>query len=147
MRNSAWLVISGFPGIGKTHAVKELTVKGQPIFDSDSSTFDKAYFPDNYLDHVEATIAKHVPMLVSSHEEVRQGLEARGIQYILVYPEDDLKEEYLQRYRDRGSPDAFVEMMESRWEDFIASCDSSQPNHRVRLSQGQYLSDILNTFW
>jgi len=146
MSNTMPLIISGFPGIGKTHVVNSASIKGRVVADSDSSTFDKADFPDNYLNHIDRILSEGIPTLISSHASVRQGLEKRGISYTLVYPEHNLKNEYLQRYRNRRSPDAFIEMMAARWDEFIGSCDDSYPYRRIRLQQGQYLSDVLKSF-
>ena len=130
-------VIAGFPGIGKSNFVehnKELKIK-----DSDSSEWDKKDFPDNYLNYIENIIKDGYTILCSTHKDVRDGLEERNIDYILVYPEENLKEEYIKRYSDRGSPEKFVEMMNDKWEEFIESCDESSPYERIRLKKGQYL--------
>lgn len=138
-------VISGFPGVGKSTAFKSLKEHGIKVLDSDSSTFDKAHFPDNYLKHIEDRLNEGYVLLISSHEEVRKGLEKRGIDYTLVYPEAEAKEEYLQRYRERGSPDAFVEMMDKKWEEFIMSCEESGAKTHVRLYEGVYLDTALGS--
>lgn len=134
-------VIAGFPGIGKSDFVSKNTELN--IKDSDSSEWDKKDFPNNYLDHIQELIDSGYTILSSTHEDVRNGLEERGISYILVYPEVNLKEEYIERYKKRGSPDAFIEMMDAKWEEFIQSCDESEPYKRIRLTSGEYLSDVI----
>jgi len=137
-------VIAGFPGIGKSDFVKHN--KKLKIKDSDSSEWDKDEFPENYLNYIENIIEYGYTILCSTHEDVRNGLEERDIDYILVYPEENLKDEYIQRYIDRGSPEAFIDMMNEKWDEFIKSCDESIPYKRIRLKKGQYLSDVINDF-
>lgn len=135
-------VIAGFPGIGKSDFVKNN--KDLKIKDSDSSEWDKANFPENYLNYIEGIIEDGYTILCSTHEDVRNGLEERGITYVLVYPEMELKDEYIKRYTERGSPEAFVKMMGEKWDSFIESCDESSPTKRIRLAEGQYLSVVIN---
>lgn len=52
-----WL-ISGFPGIGKTTAFRELN--GQiNVIDLDNSMFDKANFVKNYMSCIKANMGFH----------------------------------------------------------------------------------------
>jgi hypothetical protein len=73
-------VISAFPGCGKTHLFK--THKNKIILDSDSSTFDKKYFPQNYIKHIKENIGKVDIILVSSHSDVRSALVNENIDFI-----------------------------------------------------------------
>lgn len=136
-------IISGFPGIGKTTAYNALREKGVKILDSDSSTFDKAEFPKNYLDHIQARVAEGYTVFVSSHSEVRAGLEARGMNYTVVYPYRCLKDEYLKRYLDRGSVPAFIDLMDKNWDAFVDSCETSNSAIQVKLGPHRHLSDLV----
>lgn len=136
-------VIAGFPGVGKSYLFNG---NNDQYADSDSSTFDKSDFPANYMRHIAELLGStDKTIFVSTHDTVRQALIDNGISYTLVYPEMGLKEEYLQRYRDRGSPEAFVKMMSEKWEDFISGCervDHPSVTHIVLLP-GQRLADVI----
>lgn len=136
------IVIAGFPGIGKSTLFKQ----GVKCIDSDSSKFNKSDFPANYIEYIKEKLKDESLdyIFVSTHASVRHALVAAKIPYILVYPKITLKQEYLQRYRDRGSPEAFIELMDRSWNDFIVDCASQHGCERVILTEGQYLSDILN---
>lgn len=136
-------VICGFPGVGKTTAYETLKEKGVKVLDSDSSTFDKKHFPDNYLNHIEEKISEGYTHLVSTHDTVREGLEQRNIRHVVVYPHEGLKSEYLKRYERRGSPESFIVLMEEKWDDFVESCKQSKADLHIELGPGQFLSDIL----
>lgn len=63
------LVISAFPGCGKSHFFREN--KDKEVLDSDSSKFDKTHFPQNYIEHIKSNLGKVDIIMVSSHKEVR----------------------------------------------------------------------------
>lgn len=158
------LVLSVFPGGGKSSIFKEaeqLGLKkahvswderngveimvprgpGVPVFDSDSSIFPKDGFPGNYIAHIQNVLSTYpnVVIMVSSHDNVRAALHEEGIPFTLVYPERELKGEYLERYEGRGSPEAFVNMMDNKWNDFIDSANSDVNQDRIILGEGKYL--------
>ena len=104
-------VYSAFPGVGKT---TYFNTTDKNVLDSDSSKFDKKNFPANYIDHIERNIQNPNvdKILVSSHKDVRDALLKKGIPYVLVYPNREIKNEYIQRYKDRGNNDAFVDLLD-----------------------------------
>lgn len=145
------LIISAFPGTGKTALTH---YKGLNILDSDSSKFDKADFPDNYIKHIKEKADLYdsdIPVLkpsvdiicVSSHKAVREALEADRIHYTLVYPYLESKEEYLDRYRKRGSSEAFITLLDSNWKPWLSECCSQKKCTHYRLLPGQFLSDTV----
>lgn len=146
------IVISGFPGVGKSELVKnnkELT-----ILDSDSSKFSwesegvrHPDFPNNYMEHIENNIGKVDIILVSSHAAVRQAMHDRGITFKMVYPEPYLREEYMERYRNRGNKESFIEMMNTNWNDFMGEMFHENEENNVEcflVGNDTYLSDIID---
>jgi len=158
--------ISAFPGCGKSFIFKNAEQYGllpinykervmiedsfvsyyaPTLFDSDSSHFDKDAFPNNYVRHIKEIINsfKDPTIFISSHENVRQALKSNNIQFTLVYPDISLKEEFIERYKERGSPEAFVNLMSNKWEDFIKDCENDHTPNKIILQSGQYLVDVL----
>ena len=114
---------------------KELTTE-----DSDSSYFDKNYFPQNYIDHIEELIKKGTNIIfISTHQEVREELIKRGINFYLVYPKKELKEEYIQRYIQRGSSDSFINLMRNNWNNFIEQLEDQENCTHVVLDSKEYM--------
>lgn len=135
-------VVCGFPGVGKSSLFR--SQRGNTILDSDSSTFDKSKFPANYLEHIKDRTAEGYTILASSHADVRKALQYAKIPFLLVYPALECKDEYLQRYRERGSPDAFVNLLDKNWGDWIGDCQQQTGcAHRV-LQPGEFLSSMDN---
>jgi hypothetical protein len=133
-------VICGFPGVGKSTLFRN---RGDlKILDSDSSTFDKAEFPQNYIAHIKEKIAEGYIILASTHDVVRNALVENNIPFGIVYPALNCKEEYLQRYRDRGSPQAFIDLMDAKWVDFVNGCASQKGCISYCMPKGQYMPSI-----
>jgi hypothetical protein len=144
-------VICGFSGIGKSTAEQ----KHRSIIDFESSGWSHSWhnginigknpaFPQNYIDKLTELINKDEATfyLLSCHKEVREELKKRGIDYIIVMPTIDQKNEYLKRWLKRGSPIEFINVMNARWEDMIKSCEEDDAP-KIYLSDGEYISDLI----
>lgn len=141
------LVISGFPGTGKSYYVgrgegSDYMPQGFAS-DSDSSKFDKSNFPQNYIEHIKELIDKGTARIfISSHKEVRDALVKEGINFILVYPKKELKQEYIERYKQRGSPDSFINLISENWENWIDELEKQKGCEHVRLESKQFMYSI-----
>jgi hypothetical protein len=122
-------IISAFPGTGKTTYHKKYP---DTTLDSDSSNFSwvtvdgkkirNPDFPANYIEHIKENIGKYEFIFVSSHKEVRDALKENCLFFYLMYPYEDKKEIYLQRYKDRGNQEAFIELLDKNWDAWIREC-------------------------
>ncbi len=166
-------VISAFPGTGKTrlHQDTDLFVLDS---DSSRFSWVEQHgrdicFPDNYMRHAQTAMGiteveyiqrnldstEIVPIrrgvgfadivLVSSHDLVRKALVTRGIDYTLVFPDRSLKDEYIERFKERGSPQGFIDLLDTNWDKWISELESQEGCTPVRLQQGQFLSDVVTT--
>jgi len=148
-------VISGFPGVGKTYCKQNSSLS---ILDSDSSKFswmENRYiekgiknpnFPQNYIDHIKGCLKvnKADIIFVSSHKIVRCALVNNNINFILVFPERNLKKEYIRRFEDRDSDQEFIDMIDNNWDSFIDEMENQNGCEIVKLKFGEFLSDYLN---
>lgn len=142
-------IISGFPGVGKSTMFKYET--SLLVSDSDSSKFSwiepsvrHPDFPSNYIEHIKSKIGKVDFILVSSHDIVREALNNEGIEYTIVYPSKDIKDEYIQRYIKRGNNEAFVNLLQANYEKFIEGIENETKPKLVSLNSGEYLLDVLH---
>ncbi|WPH68783.1 hypothetical protein [Stenotrophomonas phage BUCTxx100] len=140
------------PGFITSMSMKAFKDNLKPLFDSDSSQFDKVEFPQNYIQHIKSHIdfcsgvMPGLTMFVSSHDVVRKALKENALDYTLVYPDRSLKEEWIERYNKRGSPQSFIDLLTNKWDDFIDSCESDDGcKERFVLQSGQGLSDIIKS--
>ena len=133
-------IISAFPGTGKSHFFNNTDLF---VLDSDSSYFDKSKFPQNYIEHIKSYIGKVDYILVSSHEDVRNALKENFIDFLLVYPSIEIKNEYLDRYKVRGSSDGFVNLINANWDKWIKDCANQKGCLNIVLPSGKFISDII----
>lgn len=138
-------IISGFPGVGKSSLFNNPEYAGMTILDSDSSTFDKNEFPQNYIKHIQDNIGVADIILVSSHKDVRTELESLGIKYHLVVPKSHLKNEYLERYKSRRSALGFISLLSNNWDEWVEDCISSEYAFIRLLNDGDYLTDVIQS--
>lgn len=139
-------IISGFPGIGKSYLFKNN--KYLKIADSDSSKFSwleegvrNPDFPQNYIEHIKDCIGKYNIVLVSSHDIVRKALQDNGIEYAIYYPSIYSKEEYLNRYKERGSSEGFISIISKNWTEWIEEIEKETFPLKVKMDSGEYLSN------
>lgn len=151
-------IISAFPGIGKTTLVQT----NKNYVDLESSDYkwidiDKTLsieerkgtaktinhdFPENYIKKIMELTDMGFNVLISSHKEVREALQAQGIKYTIVLPSLDMKEEMINRYLNRGNQESFVNLLKTNYEKFVEDL-SMDSNEKVVLKSGQYLSDLV----
>ena len=149
--NPLGIVVSAFPGVGKTTLVTQNNSK-YTICDSDSSSYSKNKFPSNYVKDIKEKKKLFDIILVSTHENVREEMEKQKVYYQIVHPSIECKEEYIQRYKNRGSSDAFIKLLSDNWEKWIESClyDGSYDYNSFRSLNGyilgpdQYLSCLVD---
>lgn len=137
-------VICGFPGVGKSSLYNKLKEENFSIVDSDSSQFDKSKFPQNYIEHIQQKLNEGYWVLCSTHSVVRKALKEAGILYYLAIPTYDQKEEYMERYKNRGSPEAFLKLMDNKWDDFIKDVEDDDCKYKYFLFSGRYLDSMMN---
>lgn len=99
-------------------------------------------FPENYIKKIIELTDMRFNVLISSHKEVREALQARGIKYTIVLPSLDMKEEMINRYLSRGNQESFVNLLKTNYEKFVGDL-SIDPNEKIILKSGQYLSDLV----
>lgn len=151
-------IISAFPGIGKTTLVQT----NKDYVDLESSDYkwldiDKTLpieerkgtaktinpdFPNNYIKKINELTGMGFNVLISSHKEVREALQAQGIKYTVVLPSLEMKEEMIDRYLSRGNQESFVNLLKTNYEKFVEDL-SMDPNEKIVLKHGQYLSNVV----
>ena len=58
-----------------------------------------------------------------------------------------LKQQYLERYVKRGSPEGFIKLLDEKWLEWLESCDNDKNAvSHYQLTADQYLSNIFENF-
>lgn len=155
------IIISAFPGSGKTTFAKKF--KGR-VLDLESSDFkwkgdtdvDKVLnqdFPRNYIDTIIDTVKseKYGAIIVSNEflnfEESKE-LSDMVENIIAIYPlndketgdsrdeyyNDEIKNEFINRYKTMGKPDSFIKFISDNWDKLISDMENSTiPTKHITL--------------
>lgn len=133
------MIICGFAGIGKTN----LCNKGYTKFiDMDSSNFAKDQYED-YVDKAYKLSSAGFTVFISTHQEVRDILRREEIPFIVVIPDRDDKQEYLNRYKNRGNSQSYIDLFDKNWDKFIDGL--KKENFVYTLPTNGYLEDLFIT--
>lgn len=160
------IIISGFPGVGKSYLARQSAVDSRlpSCYDCESSDYQwkkdslgiagptrVENWVEKYVDDIihlkeygtngqfDAKIYDYI--LISAHEEVRKELQKRKADYLVVYPAGGLMNKYMARYLGRGSSLEFMKNMYETWGHKIHSM-AEDPMPQIMLEEGQYLYDL-----
>ena len=75
--------------------------------------------------------------------KVLELLKAAGIRYTIIYPKEELLEEYIERCRKRGNTEDFIDIVKDCWDFWIKSAKTDEWADKIELSSGQYMSDVI----
>lgn len=119
---------------------------GYKILDSDSSLFSWIYdesgnktdirnpdFPNNYIQHIKEHMDTEDVIFVSSHKSVRDALKDTDIPYYLIYPQKEMKDEWLYRFKSRGNDEKFIQFQNEHWDEFIEDMDKETYPTKIQL--------------
>lgn len=144
-------IIAAFPGTGKSYFVANLGTTSTAI-DLDTNDYTQGYdkngkvinneFPDNYLHAIKQAIGQATYLFVGCQPEVLDMLRKEDMNIVLVYPERQLKDEYMNRFNERGSSHEFSNLIFNRWDQFINYLEA-QNSQRLILKSGEYISDVI----
>lgn len=166
-------IFSVFPVSGKTYAAKKLTEQGYKVLDLDSSEYSHKYynfsvagckvdrvknpsFPENYIKAIKDAIGEYDFIFVSTHKEVRDALEKEKIKYYLVYPNYDMKSEWIGRCYLRGDNKEFCDKLSNNWDQWIEEwneeLDNVTYNNNNKIFLGltydtRYLYDAIKNYY
>lgn len=151
------MIVSAFAGVGKTTLARKYN---KDVIDLESGNFkwlendgteaskgsrrmQNPKYPINYLEAIKKSNSKYKVVLISQHEAIRKCLDAIKLDYILVYPDKNMKEEFIDRYRQRGNSENFINLISKEWDNWIDALDCIQNHQKIVLQKGQYLSDFV----
>lgn len=156
------IVISGFPGVGKSRYSSNFSVISDSfiVLDAESANYHKTNDSSNnlfdltcpaehwavkYVRDIKRTLEQSENLryiLVSSHKEVRDELKKQSVPYIVVVPNKRLKREYLVRYLKRGDSLEFIDKIMDHWDKWLDDIQKTE-KRVMTLDNDEYLSDIL----
>jgi adenylate kinase family enzyme len=157
------MIIAGYAGVGKTYFSENIEntidIPKMPysyilpkITDQSAKELEKAkgafyhltnpLFPMNYVFEILKAEKSYKYVIIPTEGLVLEVLhEKYDRNCVLVYPEANLKEEYRQRYTNRGNSDSFMSRFIDGWEERL-KCIREYKGVHIPLEKGKYLSDV-----
>lgn len=133
-------VYSAFCGSGKSYLCKTYPHKFKEL---ECWEYQDKDFPDNYISSILKELDNVDYLFISTNPIVLKSLYDLGINIQLIYPSNELKSEYFDRYVERDSHPDFLKMLDENWDNWINELKTlNYCNHTV-LKDGQYLYDII----
>jgi phosphopantetheine adenylyltransferase len=144
-------IIAAFPGTGKSYLVRNNKLD-RKVVDLDSNAYTQGHdshgnvaskaFPGNYIQAIKKQIDRTDVLLISIHSEVLDALRKEQIKFTVVYPETELKSEYINRFQQRQDPSEFIELFNKNWQAILERLQNQKGCKHVVLSSGQHLADL-----
>lgn len=134
------LLCAAFCGTGKTYLCKSDPEKYKEL---ECWEFRKGDFPANYVKEIKKLIGKVEVLFISSDPTILKQLNEDGVEFLLVYPDNSLKEQYMKRYCDRNSSYDFIGVMYKHWIDWVNELSEQLYCKKIILKDGQYLKDVM----
>ena len=144
-------IIAAFPGTGKSYLVRNNKLD-RKVVDVDSNAYTQGHdsdgnlaseeFPGNYIQAIKKQIDRTDVLLISIHSEVLDALRREQIKFTVVYPEMELKSEYISRFQERQDPSEFIELFNKNWQAILERLQDQKGCKHFVLRSGQHLADL-----
>ena len=100
-------------------------------------------WPNNYFNALDEVKNKYDYILISD-EICNEYLHNNNYEYWWIYPNKNLKKEYLKRCKNRGNNQEFINWYSKLWDEWINDCiNDTKATRHIELKSKQYLEDVL----
>lgn len=130
-------VICAFTGVGKTQAAKQYP----------DLVIDYQLTADDPIEHIKYLVSQGKVVLLPTDPKVMDHLGQEGINFAILYPALELRDEYLQRFVERGDDTNHIGWLSSCWTDLYFACDDRSDGSKYVIRKCGYtvvdfLSDL-----
>lgn len=132
-------ILAAFCGTGKTHIIKHTNISAIEI----EYWLYKENRTNEYIQEIKKYFGKVDYIFISTEPEGLKLLYNEGFNITIVYPENNLRNEYLDRYIDRDSPYDFIGTFMKHWNIWLDELQEIQYCNHIQLKSGQYLQDVI----
>lgn len=134
------VLYAAFCGTGKSYLCNNFA---DDYMELECWEYRKGDFPNNYIQDVIDAIGRTKYLFISTDPVILKELNKRGIEIRLYYPQNELRNEYLDRFIARISPQDFVGAIMINWHKWIDELkEQDYCKHKI-LQTGEYLQDVL----
>lgn len=137
---SATILCAAFCGTGKSYLCRNEPHTYREI---ECWQYRKGDFPNNYVHDVIDAIGKIKYLFISTDPVILKALHILGIKILLLYPENELRNEYLDRYINRDDPYDFIGSIMKNWDIWINELKDQNYCRHIILKSGEFINDII----
>ena len=124
----AAILISAFPGLGKTYLYQQYKDRLK-ILDLSTGRFEGDDFPGNYIAEIEKRLNDYDLILLSSDRNVRYALNDAGLDFDLFYPSKERKNELVEIYVTNRKSRDFIMNLDHNFYDLIDEIEDEDLEH------------------
>ena len=133
------IICASWCGTGKTFICENTDIKSIEI----EYWKYKDGLQKDYVKDIKNNFGEVDYIFIATDPEGLRLLNNEGFNITLVYPRNELREEYLDRYIERDSPSDFIGIFMKYWNDWINELKEQSYCKHIVLNKGQYLQDVL----
>jgi hypothetical protein len=131
---------AAFCGTGKTYVCEKTNIKSVEI---EYWKYKDKDLQKEYIDDIKKYFGKVNYIFISTDPQGLKLLYDNGFNIVLVYPKNELREEYLDRFIARDSPYDFIGTFMKYWNLWINELKEQKYCNHIILKSGQYLQDVI----
>lgn len=131
-------LISAWCGTGKTYICEKTDILSIEV------EYWKYKDPKKYIKDIRKYLGKVDYIFISTDPKGLKLLDEIGFEIDLIYPKNELRDEYLQRYLDRDSPADFIGVFMKYWDNWLNELKGLSFCSHTVLDSGQFLQTALD---
>lgn len=139
-------IISAFHGCGKTECYKKYCNPkyNYKVLDYDNSDFNIQYIIENIgkIDVIFCSSHKTVRDILKNNEIIQNLIKENKCTIYLAFPVKEQKQEYISRYKNRGSTNEFIKLLSDNWDIWIDSMMNDCNFNKFIMHNG-FLTDFV----
>jgi len=134
------IICAAFCGSGKTYICERTHIKSIEI---EYWKYKDKGLIEEYMGEINKHMGNVAYIFISTDPEGLKLLHRAGFNIVLVYPRNDLRNEYLDRFITRDSPTDFIGAFMKYWNVWINELKELSYCKHIVLNSGKYLLDVL----
>lgn len=134
------VLCAAFCGTGKTFICEKSNIKAIEI---EYWKYKDEGLQNEYVTDIKKYLGKVEYIFIATDPEGLKLLQEEGFNITLIYPKNELRNEYLDRYIKRDSPHDFIGAYMKYWNLWINELKELKYCKHIVLEKGQYLQNVI----
>jgi len=134
--------IYAFPGVGKTYFCKNTNIKNFIEISKPTPEPLKGEYLKAFVDSLVSYDGKVGIVFIEFDINIINKLNKFSDKVTLIYPQDKLRDEYIERYKKTQCLE-FCNYMHYNWDSLLSEIKSVGYCNHIILASGSYISDFL----